>query len=168
MQIKLRKTEKKDIDFVLEAERHSENSQFIGQWDRVQHLFSLEDQNIGHFILERMSDGKSVGYIIVAGFAGGDESIEFRRLVVTEKGNGYGKDALQLVKQTAFHEWKAHRLWLDVRSHNKRAINLYKTSGFVEEGLLRDCVKVDDHFESLIVLSVLKPEYLNTHSSVSN
>ncbi len=166
MHIKLRKTTLKDISFVIEAERSAENKQYIGQWEYLQHTASLSDKNLKHFILERTSDNLSVGYIILAGIGNIDQSIEFRRLVVTMKGFGYGKEALQLVKMLAFENWDSNRLWLDVRDHNVRALQLYKAAGFIEEGLLRECVKVDDHFESLIILSMLKSEYKNVFQAI--
>ena len=162
MEIRLRKTTADDLEFVIAAEREPENRKYVGQWDHDKHLVSLENEQLGHYILERDSDSKPVGYIILAGIGGQDRSIEFRRLVVTEKGKGYGRDSLNLVKRLSFESLAANRLWLDVREHNRRALNLYISVGFTREGLLRECVWVDDHFESLIILSMLKSEYFHT------
>jgi len=46
-----------------------------------------------------------------------------------------------------------------VRSANARALALYRSEGFVEEGCLRESVKSGDGYDSLIVLSMLKDEY---------
>jgi RimJ/RimL family protein N-acetyltransferase len=159
MKIRLKQTEPKDLDYVITAERKAENRKYVGQWDKAQHVAALDNPELGHYILERLTDLKQVGYIILAGIGSKDQSIEFRRLVVTEKGKGYGKNSLDLVKSFAFENLEANRLWLDVREHNQRALNLYLMMGFTREGLLRECVRVDDHFESLIVLSILKSEY---------
>jgi hypothetical protein len=35
----------------------------------------------------------------------------------------------------------AHRFWLDVKSLNERALALYRSEGFVEEGRLRESVR---------------------------
>lgn len=80
--------------------------------------------------------------------------------MVTEKGKGYGKEALRLVKQLAFEELGAHRLWLDVKKQNVRARHVYESEGFVVEGVLRECLKAEAGFESLVVMSMLRDEYI--------
>ena len=64
----------------------------------------------------------------------------------------------------AFHDFGAHRFWLDVKGRNLRAQALYRSEGFVEEGRLRDSVRTDEGYDSLIVMSMLESEHaaLNT------
>jgi RimJ/RimL family protein N-acetyltransferase len=63
----------------------------------------------------------------------------------------------------AFRDLRAHRFWLDVKSLNTRALALYQSEGFVEEGRLRESVRVMidgvDGFDTLIVMSMLDREY---------
>jgi Acetyltransferases, including N-acetylases of ribosomal proteins len=59
----------------------------------------------------------------------------------------------------AFRDLGAHRFWLDVHSANTRALALYRSEGFVEEGRLRESVRNGEGFDSLIVLSMLRDEY---------
>ena len=75
------------------------------------------------------------------------------------KGQGLGRACVRLLKQMAFRDLHAHRFWLDVKLLNVRAAALYASEGFVEEGRLRECPKLDDGFESLIVMSLLETEY---------
>ena len=65
------------------------------------------------------------------------QSLEFRRIVITDKGKGYGRESLRLIKKMAFEELSAHRLWLDVKDHNLRARHVYEAEGFMVEGVLR-------------------------------
>ena len=65
----------------------------------------------------------------------------------------------QLIKQQAFEQLGAHRLWLDVMAHNDRARNLYRSEGFLEEGTLRECMLVGGEFVSLVIMSMLEDEY---------
>jgi diamine N-acetyltransferase len=159
MNIRLLRTSEDDLDFVLSAEQSAENRSFVTVWAREQHLGALTSEDMSHLIIENSADGSRVGYIILAGLADANQSIEFRRIVVTEKGKGYGKEALRLVKKLAFEELKAHRLWLDVKEHNIRARNLYESEGFVAEGVLRECIKAEVGFESLVLMSILSSEY---------
>jgi RimJ/RimL family protein N-acetyltransferase len=66
---------------------------------------------------------------------------------------------LHAVIQKAFREFAAHRLWLDVFDDNARARHLYQSLGFVEEGVLRECIRWPDRFRSLVVMSMLEQEY---------
>ena len=159
MNVRLRRTLEDDLDFVLSAEQSAENRPFVRVWTREQHLAALTSEDLSHLIIENIADSRRVGYIILAGLTDANQSIEFRRIVVSEKGKGYGKEALQLVKRLAFEELKAHRLWLDVKEHNVRARHVYESEGFVAEGVLRECIKAEAGFESLVVMSMLRDEY---------
>ena len=59
----------------------------------------------------------------------------------------------------AFRDLGAHRFWLDVKARNARALALYRSEGFVEEGRLRESVRSGDGYDSLIVMSMLEPEH---------
>jgi diamine N-acetyltransferase len=159
MLIQIRPTQVDDLAFVLQAEHDPANASFVEQWSHERHVAALSDSDFAHRIVERRSDAEPVGYIILAGLKNPHQSLEFRRLVITDKGHGYGRAAVRLVKQLAFEQYRVHRLWLDVRAHNRRAQQLYQSEGFVIEGTLRECTKVEDHFESLVIMSLLYSEY---------
>lgn len=107
-----------------------------------------------------------VGYVILVGLEDADLSINIKRLVVTDKSKGYGKQALRLIKKFAFEELQAHRLWLDVKDFNLRARYVYETGGFIVEGILRECIKTGDKFESLVLMSILAHEYYTHQEQV--
>lgn len=75
------------------------------------------------------------------------------------KGYGYGRQAIRLVKEMVFNQFKAHRLWLDVMAHNQKAYALYLSEGFTEEGVLRESYKQGDRFIDLKIMSILEQEY---------
>ncbi len=156
--ITLRITQDIDLDFVINAENKLENAQYIGNWSNKQHSDSLSNPDILHLIVENHTANKPIGYIIMAGLNNPNHSIEFKRFVICEKGKGFGKETLKLIKKYSFNKLKAHRLWLDVRVKNKRAQNIYKSQGFKEEGVLRECIFYKENYESLIVMSILKGE----------
>ncbi|MCA0455912.1 MAG: GNAT family N-acetyltransferase [Chloroflexi bacterium] len=156
--ILLRPTEVDDLSFVVAAEQRDENSVFVMQWTYDQHRAALYGTDLAHLIIEDESDQR-VGFILLAGLESPHQSIEFRRIVVTEKGRGYGQEAVQQVQRFAFTRLSAHRLWLDVKETNRRARYIYAKLGFREEGVLRECLKTGDTFESLVVMSILSHEY---------
>jgi diamine N-acetyltransferase len=90
--------------------------------------------------------------------------VELKRLVLQSKGRGLGRRCVRLLKRMAFRDLKAHRFWLDVKSLNARALGLYASEGFVEEGRLRESVRATvgdgtEGWDSLIVMSLLDREF---------
>jgi diamine N-acetyltransferase len=159
MSVLLKETREADIDFVLKAERDPVNSLYVDQWDYNKHRDSLMENDIKHMIIFDEERNRPVGYTIMAGFSGKHRSAELKRLVITSKGKGYGQQALDLIKEMIFKNLEFHRLWLDVRDHNTIAKTLYEKNGFTVEGHLRECVYVEDHFESIYIMSLLISEY---------
>jgi diamine N-acetyltransferase len=143
--VRLRPTTPADLDWVLDAEAHAENAPFVTQWTRAQHAAALDHPDMRHLVVETVPDGRAVGYVILAGLAGARDGVELRRIVVTDKGRGYGRAALRLIKTTALRDLGAARLWLDVRTNNPKAKRLYEEEGFVVEGAGAD---------GLIILSI--------------
>lgn len=154
-----RATTEGDLDYVLKMERAAENAAFIRQWSLEQHQSAIVDENMAHLIVQRTSDDKPIGYIILVDLKNADQSIGFKRIVIEKKDEGFGRESLQLIKKTVFEDLGAHRLWLEVVEHNERAIGLYKSEGFTCEGLHRESLKQGEHFVSLRVMSMLAHEY---------
>jgi RimJ/RimL family protein N-acetyltransferase len=155
--IRLRPTNVADLDFVVNAESDPDTSPFITPWSRDRHAIALGDPDIAHRIAEDQAQNP-VGFVILAGLTNPDWNIEFRRIVVTRKGTGYGRSTVRAVKELVFNDPQAHRLWLDVKVQNARARALYKSEGFSEEGLLRECIRGPAGFESLVVMALLHHE----------
>lgn len=157
----LRNTLEEDLDFIVDAERQPDNAQYVGQWTKEQHRNALLEEDILHLVVQDKATGEPAGYVIIAGLTNANKNIEFRRIVISKKGEGIGRETLQLVKKIAFEQLHAHRLWLDVRDKNQRAQRLYKSEGFTKEGLLRECILYNGNYESLIVMSILEDEYFS-------
>lgn len=155
-ELRLRPTGEDDLDYVVAAEADPDNRPFLAPSPRDEHLAFLRDQGQRHLIAE--AGGRPVGFVLLR-LHPEQRAVELRRLAVTEKGRGHGRAALRLAMARAFEEHGAHRLWLDVKPHNERARSLYRSAGFVEEGLLRDALYSEGVFESLVIMSVLRPEW---------
>jgi diamine N-acetyltransferase len=155
-ELRLRPTRDDDLGYVVAAEADPDNAPFLAPSPREEHLEFLSDLRQRHLIVE--ADGRAVGFVLLR-LHPEFRAVELRRLAVTEKGRGYGRAALELVIAHAFEELGAHRLWLDVKPYNERALSLYRSAGFVEEGTLRDAHYYDGRFESLVVMSMLRPEW---------
>ncbi len=159
MLVRLKKTRSDDLDFVLCAEHNHENRPFVVLWSQSQHSTALTNENMAHMVVETDTDHRRVGYVILAGLDDPNRNIEFKRIVITEKSKGFGRSAVKAVKHYAFECLGAHRLWLDVLETNRRARTLYESEGFRFEGLLRECWKTANGYQSLILMSILEQEY---------
>lgn len=161
--VSLRPTLLSDLDFVVRVETDSRNVPFITPWERPQHEGAVRFPDFRHFIVEGGDEGGAVGFVILQGCRNPHGSVELKRIVLQEKGHGLGRACVRLLKRMAFRDLKAHRFWLDVKALNTRALALYASEGFVEEGRLRESVRVTidgaDGYDSLIVMSMLDREY---------
>ena len=161
--VRLRPTMSSDIDYVLSLEQDPENLPFITPWEKTQHEAAIRFPDFRHFIVEAGAGFDAAGFAILIGCRSPHQSLELKRMVVQAKGQGTGRAALRVLKRIAFDDLGAHRLWLDVKSLNTRARSLYASEGFEVEGTLREAVRVGQltpsGFESLVVMSMLKPEF---------
>lgn len=76
-------------------------------------------------------------------------------------GKGYGTEAITLIQEFAFNKLNLHKLDLEVRDYNERAIRCYKKCGFVEEGRFRENFFVDGKYTDTLFMGILKSEYKN-------
>jgi RimJ/RimL family protein N-acetyltransferase len=157
--LRLRPTMLSDLDFVQTVETDSQNLPFITPWERTQHEGAVRFPDFRHFIVEAGDEWARAGFVILQGCRSQHRSVELKRIVLQPKGQGIGRACVRLLKHMAFRDLRAHRFWLDVKALNQRAAALYASEGFVEEGRLRESVKLVEGYESLIVMSMLDREY---------
>lgn len=165
--VRLRSVEKKDIDFFHELW----NDEEITKFDGCYHIppskeFILENfykiMNIDKKFLTILNEEKVlIGYISYSDFKdlGGNYEIG-----VTISKNywhkGYAQDAIKTILRFLFMNKGAHRVELEVVDLNERAIKCYLNCGFVKEGVRRNRYFVDGQYRNVILMSILKEEYL--------
>jgi RimJ/RimL family protein N-acetyltransferase len=79
-------------------------------------------------------------------------------------GRGYGREAVGLLLAYAFRYRNLRRVYLRVHGRNERARRSYAACGFVEEGRLRDHVWSDGAYDDLVLMGVLRREWLAQNS----
>ena len=154
-----------DLDFVLSVERDAGNLPFITPWERTQHEGAVRFPDFRHFIVEAGTGTQATGFVILQGCRSPHRAVELKRIVLQDKGQGLGRACVRLLKQMAFRDLHAHRFWLDVKSKNLRAQQLYESEGFVVEGTLREAVRLDVGYDSLVVMSMLEGEYASRRAA---
>jgi len=169
--VHLRPTMLSDLDFVISVETDSHNLPFITPWERTQHEGAIRFPDFRHFIVEMGEGTDRVGFVILQGCRNPHGSVELKRIVLQAKGLGLGRTCVRQLKRMAFRDLGAHRFWLDVKLLNQRALALYASEGFVEEGRLRESVRVwiadaagngparAAGYDSLVVMSMLDREF---------
>lgn len=75
------------------------------------------------------------------------------------RGKGYGREAMRLGLQFGFQTANLNRIWLYVLSGNTAAIQLYRSLGFLEEGVLREDVYRHGKYLDVIVMAILRREW---------
>jgi diamine N-acetyltransferase len=157
--LRLRPTMLSDLDYVISVEQDEQNQPFITPWERTQHEGAVRFPDFRHFVIETGDAPERAGFVILQGCRNPHGSVELKRIVLQTKGRGYGRACVRLLKRMAFRDLHAHRLWLDVKQLNTRAQALYASEGFVEEGRLRESVRVAGGYDNLIVMGMLDREY---------
>lgn len=73
-------------------------------------------------------------------------------------GEGYGREAVQLLLDYAFRLHNLRRIWLTVNGRNERAIRAYRACGFVEEGRQRRHVWSNGDYDDLVYMAAIRDE----------
>ncbi|MGX6427929.1 GNAT family N-acetyltransferase [Levilactobacillus yonginensis] len=79
--------------------------------------------------------------------------------VVSDRGQGYGQDAIQTILSFAFNELGLHKVNLEVNANNPLAIHAYEAVGFTREGVNREAIFQDGHWLDLYSYGILASEW---------
>jgi len=129
--IELKPFEAEDIPAIMAMEAASDATDHIIKYDVARHEKNLHDSTI--FYLNICRDQILAGFFILA-LEQDNRSVEFRRIVVGEKGRGTGQQAISLMEEYCKQQLKRHRVWLDVFEHNQRGRHIYEKLGYREFG----------------------------------
>lgn len=106
---------------------------------------------------------------IIIGVAGFDDIIEENQVATlfiglgyeSERGKGYGSEAMKLLLEYGFSELDFYRIQLNVLEFNLSAIALYEKFGFKKEGIFREFVLRDGKRYNLLLYGLLRKEWNN-------
>ena len=71
-----------------------------------------------------------------------------------EQGKGYGKEVMELIIDYAFNTLNLNKVIVEVVEYNKRALEVYKKLGFIEEGRLKKHYYADGEYFDVIILAI--------------
>lgn len=113
-----------DIESIIEPESHKDNRDYLWIGTEEEHIEEIQDPNHLLPVFREKSDSRIIGYALVRRNKK-SEIFELRRIAISEKGKGYGKEAMRALIKTAFEEMNINRFWLDVYPDNATGIKLY-------------------------------------------
>jgi len=75
----------------------------------------------------------------------------------SDRGHGYGTDALRCLIDFAWRDLNLQRIWLRVFATNDRAIKAYNRAGFQIEGTMKRACWIDGRWTDEHVMAILRP-----------
>lgn len=102
--VSLINTVSSDIDRIIEFEIN--NNQFVHQYSKDKHKTLLTDDDCLHLSIKCIGNNHLIGYMIIFGIYNHNKVLEFRRITINEKGFGFGREAIRLLKQLCFEKLK--------------------------------------------------------------
>jgi RimJ/RimL family protein N-acetyltransferase len=115
--IELRESISEDIPAFIEMEKDADTSGFILPYSLERHRSELTKPAIVY--LSILSAGELTGFFILA-LDPDNTSVEFRRIVVAQKGIGLGQAAIHAMEDYCRERLGRSRIWLDVFDFNQR------------------------------------------------
>lgn len=113
---------------------------------KYQDVYSLagskQDQIIGFLTLEPTKRRK-IAHVVELGMSVREDW----------RGRGVGHGLVGYAVAWAMRNGKIEKIVLNVFSENEAAINLYKSAGFVVEGVLKNQIKIGDSYQDLVLMS---------------
>ena len=112
------------------------------------------------FVIRRKGDLRLLGHVHISNIQPVARSADIGLGIglASDRGQGYGGEALTLAVHYCWRELNLQRVALTVLSHNPRAQGLYERLGFQAEGRLRRATYVDGQFHDVIIMGLLRPE----------
>ena len=120
-----------ELSNFMALEQHPDAAEFVTQNSLKEHLAAFYEPEITYLTIEK--DGKPAGFLLLARDPDG-KSIELRRIVVHNKGEGIGQQAMILLEAYIREQTTFQRIWLDVFETNLRAKHVYEKLGYIEFG----------------------------------
>lgn len=128
-----------------------------------------EDKNLQHFMIRAREDDRLIGRAMVQRieWTNGNCAIRLGIGSPADRRRGFGTQALRMLLRFAFSEINMFRVTAYVQEYNEGALALLKKFGFVEEVRSREALERDARRWDLIVLGLLKDEWVDPPSAGS-
>jgi RimJ/RimL family protein N-acetyltransferase len=112
------------------------------------------------FAIRKLADPAIIGYVHIQNINAIHRAadIGIRIGEESDRGRGYGQDALRVALDYCWNQLELQRVMLTVVKQNTRAIAAYRSVGFVKEGLLRKFLFVDGDWIDVVIMATFRPK----------
>lgn len=166
--ILLRPLQESDVEAFCAWYSDGQVTRFLGMkplpLEKAKALFNrlLTNPNGVYFGIVKRDEERTIGYVFLAHILKSHRvALEFG-IVIGDKdlwGHGHGSEATKLILEYGFKHLKLHRIQLIVLDFNKRAQQVYRKLGFVEEGIQREARLIEDKYHNIILMGMLEKEF---------
>lgn len=158
-QTDFRRAHAADIPAIMEIERQPGYEQLVGRWSEQQHLSNISKP--GYLYLVHDDQNRApIAFAALSGMGDAKGEVWINRLIVRTPGRGTGRTFLGAIMELVFEGAPTSKLWLRVRPENQRALNLYRSQGFIDERLLPQAGTTPDGSRvDLLVMSILYEDW---------
>ena len=125
--IRIRESRAHELRAFVPMEADSDAVEFILPYSLARHREEFERDDIVYLSIFRQHE--LAGFFILA-LEGDGNSVEFRRIVIADKGQGTGQQAILAMETYCRHRLKCTRIWLDVFEDNHRGRHVYQKLGY--------------------------------------
>jgi RimJ/RimL family protein N-acetyltransferase/catechol 2,3-dioxygenase-like lactoylglutathione lyase family enzyme len=159
MTITLRPATTSDIPFIMACERRPGYERFVGRWSEEKHRAVMVDADF-RYLVARDESGDA-GFVILHATWLRPHNLYLKRIAVHDAEKGNGRRVLAALHDWVFTETGTERFWLEVVEHNHRARHVYRSMGWIEEGIVRDAYFDDARSArgSFVQMSILKSDW---------
>ena len=121
-----------------------------------------ESKNLFYFTIRLRADDHLLGFarLYWVEWTNGAGMLKLGIGSRTDRGHGYGSEALRLMLRYAFTELNLHRLGATISEYNPVALHVFAKAGFVEEVRRRQAINRDGRRWDLIHVGILREEWL--------
>ena len=121
----------------------------------------MEERNLIYYTIRRKEDNELLGFIRLdwIEWTHGAATMKMAIGDASERGKGYGSQALRLFLYYAFEELNLYRLTVTLGEDNPRGVSFFNKFGFGEEVRRRKALLRDGQTYDLLMLGLLKDEW---------
>ena len=127
--IELRPARSDELTAFRDMEQHPEAERFVAAEELAVHRERFQRPETRY--LSILTEGRLVGFILLLLDADG-ESVDFKRIVLAERGGGLGQVAIATMEEFCGSALGRTRIWLNVFEDNARGRHIYEKLGYRE------------------------------------
>jgi ribosomal protein S18 acetylase RimI-like enzyme len=125
--MEIRNALENELELFQSFEAGEDTKEYIIPYTMEKHI---EEFNKAGIVYKTILNGSKIIGFMILNLEEDGKSVEFRRIVINEKGKGFGMMAIKYLDYIVKEEYIRNRIWLDVYANNERGIHIYEKCGY--------------------------------------